>query len=110
MIKKSLYVLAAVCLLAAIATVIYGQVMTTLTFEGTCIDPEDGDISDQIVWSSDLDGYIFTGASGDYQVREGLHVFRATCTDSAGATVFAEVTHNTDDPPTVTIILPTPKP
>jgi hypothetical protein len=97
-------ILLAVLLVAGVA---YAQVQyQSVTFEGTCIDQEDGDISDQIEWSSDLDGYIFTGATGTYDIREGTHVIRATCTDSMGAEVFAEVTYDTNDPPIVTIILP----
>ncbi len=57
-----------------------------VTFSGTAIDPEDGDISDQIVWVSHLDGLIGVGANvTTSSLSLGNHYITPTVTDSGGA-------------------------
>ncbi|MCP4994321.1 MAG: calcium-binding protein [Gammaproteobacteria bacterium] len=56
----------------------------TITFTGTATDPEDGDQSEGIQWSSDIDGALGTGASIDVVLSEGPHVVTADVTDSGG--------------------------
>lgn len=62
---------------------IASAVMTDLELvaSGTAIDPEAGDLSATIVWSSDVDGVIGTGASITVTLSEGAHVITASATD-----------------------------
>lgn len=86
-----------------------------VVLEGIASDNEDGDVSDAIVWSSDRDGRLVTGASGTVradQLSEGIHVLAASATDSSGDTGTAQVTIQifrvapVDAVPTVTISSP----
>jgi len=56
------------------------------TLAGTAIDPEDGNISAAIVWTSSIDGPLGTGASisvnGGAGLSVGIHTITATITDS----------------------------
>ena len=55
---------------------------------GTAIDPEDGDISALITWSSNIDGPLGTGKSiavnGGTPLSVGIHAITASIQDSAG--------------------------
>jgi subtilisin family serine protease len=53
-------------------------------FSATAIDDEDGDISANISWSSDVDGDLGTGASILAELSLGAHVITATVTDADG--------------------------
>lgn len=55
-------------------------------FSGTAIDPEDGDISANLIWTSDLDGEIGQGATFEGSLSEGRHMISALVTDSGGQT------------------------
>jgi hypothetical protein len=59
------------------------------TFSATAVDTEDGDISAYIVWESDIDGYIGTGASIAACLGSGLHTITLSISDSKGETVSA---------------------
>jgi len=56
------------------------------TLAGTAIDPEDNNISGNIVWTSSIDGALGTGASinvnGGVPLSVGSHTITATITDS----------------------------
>jgi hypothetical protein len=58
---------------------------TTVTLSGSADDAEDGDLSSSIMWVSDLDGVLGTGASIDVQLTSGTHTITATVTDSEGS-------------------------
>lgn len=58
----------------------------TVDFSGTATDVEDSDISGGLVWSSDIDGGLGTGATLSAQLSNGLHTITATATDSGGKT------------------------
>lgn len=64
-----------------------------VTFEGSASDPEDGDLSGgSLVWTSDLDGEIGTGASVSASgLSVGHHVVTLTATDSDGATATEQI-------------------
>ncbi|MFQ5528520.1 MAG: M36 family metallopeptidase [Thermoanaerobaculia bacterium] len=76
-----------------------------VTFSGTANDPEDGDISAGLAWTSDLDGAIGTGASfTTSSLSEGRHQITASVTDSGGLSASAvlarvEVKDNGNPPP-----------
>lgn len=80
-----------------------------VSFQATAIDPEDGDISTDIVWESTLDGQLGTGAllvrAGG--LSEGTHIVTATVTDSDGLTG-SDAASVTVDP--VAPTAPTPPP
>ena len=98
-----------VCIaLLLVSSLALAQSLVDVPFQGTCIDPEDGDISASLVWTSDRDGQVLIGATGTVPLSEGQHVITATCTDSGGASASASVTIQVDfnDPPAVTIQLP----
>ena len=56
-----------------------------INFTGTANDPEDGTISANIQWSSDLDGALGSGASINVSTLSlGVHTITASVTDSGG--------------------------
>ncbi len=56
-----------------------------VTFTGVASDLEDGDISGNLAWSSDLDGALGVGASvATSSLSQGVHVITATVVDSHG--------------------------
>ncbi|MFK7925208.1 MAG: malectin domain-containing carbohydrate-binding protein [Bacteroidia bacterium] len=56
---------------------------TSVNFVGTANDPEDGDISANLSWESDLDGAIGTGASFNIaSLSVGTHTITASVTDN----------------------------
>ncbi|MCG8455994.1 MAG: hypothetical protein MI919_06905, partial [Holophagales bacterium] len=58
----------------------------TLNLAAAALDPENGDLSAAVVWSSDLDGALGTGASiSASSLSRGTHLITATITDSHGA-------------------------
>jgi subtilisin family serine protease len=64
------------------STVIEGD---SVSFAGSASDAEDGDLSASLVWTSDLDGQIGTGASfSTTTLSVGTHVITASVSDSGG--------------------------
>ena len=90
------------------ATFGVAQNTVDVPFQGSCIDVEDGDISSSLIWTSDVDGQVLVGSSGNVPLSEGQHVITASCTDSGGKSASKSVTIMVDfnDPPAVTITLP----
>jgi hypothetical protein len=81
----------------------------SVSFAGTANDTQDGQLTNNLVWTSSLQGPIGTGAGfsrTDLQV--GTHVITASATDSGNLTGSAVVTIvvNPNTPPTVTISAP----
>ena len=82
----------------------------SLTFTASANDAEDGDISDNIVWTSNIDNNLGTGSSISYNLTQGSHTITASITDADGATatstvsVTVEAAPNTD--PTISISSP----
>lgn len=57
---------------------------STETLSGSAQDSLDGNISSKIVWSSNLQGTLGTGANITVNLIAGTHTITATATDSAG--------------------------
>jgi len=85
---------------------------TLITLSGNALDPEDGDLSASITWTSDVYGVIGSGASiSSSTVPIGFHIITASVTDSDGnigsnsivMTVTPPILAN---PPTVSITSP----
>ncbi|MDH4169643.1 MAG: DUF1996 domain-containing protein [Acidimicrobiia bacterium] len=81
------------------ATVVDGD---PVTFVGTAIDPEDGDLTSSVVWTSNLDGHVGTGGSVTADLSVGTHTVTAAVSDTVGArgeaTVGVTVTAPVPDP------------
>ncbi|MFO7749079.1 MAG: hypothetical protein R6V54_03210 [Desulfobacteraceae bacterium] len=73
------------------STVMSFNLGETITFEGAGTDTEDGDLTgDALVWSSNVDGGLGTGASiAVDSFSEGEHTITLTATDSQGSSVNA---------------------
>ena len=59
----------------------------TINLIGSASDPEDGDISANINWSSNIDNLLGTSASINADLSAGIHTITASVTDSDGAIV-----------------------
>ena len=57
---------------------------TSLTFTAGADDDQDGNISANIVWSSNQNGGLGAGASVSARLPVGTHVITASITDSGG--------------------------
>jgi len=57
-----------------------------ISFDGTASDNEDVDLTDHMVWTSDLQGQIATGGSFTTLLSDGTHTITAEVTDSGGST------------------------
>ena len=85
---------------------------TAITFSGSATDTQQGNLTSQLVWRSNLDGQIGTGASFSRTLRAGVHTITATVTDSGGLTAQASRTvtvtssTSTNTAPSVTITSP----
>ncbi|MDQ8203588.1 PQQ-dependent sugar dehydrogenase [Pelagicoccus sp. SDUM812003] len=82
----------------------------TVTISGTASDPEDGDLTSSIVWTSSIDGALGSGASVDVGLSIGSHLIEATVTDGAGSeasdTITIEIVDEPNSAPTVSIASP----
>jgi subtilisin len=63
-----------------------------ILFEGTASDPEDGDLTDRLVWISSIQGQIGVGSSFPYMLEDGNHIITASVTDSGGSTASDSIT------------------
>ncbi len=54
----------------------------SIDFAGTASDPEDGDLTANLSWTSDLDGTIGSGGSFSTTLSVGTHLITASVTDS----------------------------
>jgi len=61
-------------------------VSDTVTLSATATDPEDGDLSFDIAWSSNIDGSLGSGSSLDTTLSLGDHAITASVTDTQGET------------------------
>ncbi|MCQ3973183.1 MAG: hypothetical protein DPW09_07020 [Anaerolineae bacterium] len=64
----------------------------SIDFAATAADVEDGDVSANLVWTSDVAGQIGTGASFAAVLSPGTHTITASATDNNGDTGSASLT------------------
>ena len=57
-----------------------------ITFEGSATDTEDGILTDDLIWTSDLDDQIGTGGAFSVVLSDGTHIITAEVMDSVGNT------------------------
>jgi subtilisin family serine protease len=55
---------------------------TSISFTGSASDTEDGDLTGNLVWKSNIDGQIGTGGSVSVMLSDGTHSITAEVTDS----------------------------
>jgi len=72
---------------------------TAINFAGTASDTEDGDLTTNLVWTSDIDGPIGTGDSFSATLSDGNHMITSTVTDSGGKTGSASISITMGNPP-----------
>jgi hypothetical protein len=76
---------------------------SSVSFSGSALDPEDGNLSAELVWVSTVDGPLGTGGSFSRALSAGSHIISASVTDREGlygfATVTVTVTSSTPPPP-----------
>jgi hypothetical protein len=58
----------------------------TINFSGTAHDAEDGDLTCDLAWTSNIDGQIGSGGSFSATLSDGIHSITASATDSGGET------------------------
>ncbi|MEM7350688.1 MAG: hypothetical protein AAF657_07780, partial [Acidobacteriota bacterium] len=79
----------------------------SVSFTGTASDPEDGDLTASLSWTSDVDGAIGTGGSfSTSSLSVGSHVITATVSDSGGLQSSEAITITVNGGPSVTITAP----
>lgn len=72
-----------------------------ISFSASASDNEDGDVSDSIEWSSDIDGVFGNGSSvSTNSLSPGTHEITAIATDSHGSTGSASISFAVDAAPT----------
>ncbi|MDX1390300.1 MAG: hypothetical protein R3344_14010, partial [Acidobacteriota bacterium] len=67
---------------------------------GTASDPEDGDLSSSITWSSSIDGALGTGGTINAPLSSGTHTITATVEDMFGFTETDDVSIDVEIPAT----------
>ena len=68
-----------------------------ISFTGEASDIEEGNLSDQIVWTSDLDGQIGIGANISTTLSIGTHRITASVNDNGGGQASAAITITVED-------------
>jgi hypothetical protein len=77
---------------------------TRASFSGTASDPQQGDLTSSLVWTSSIDGRIGTGGAFTKRLSNGTHTIRAKVVDAGGLAGKASVTVTVGNvPPTVSI-------
>jgi hypothetical protein len=56
-----------------------------VVFDGTAMDDEDGDVTESLVWTSDIDGDVAWGGQSAVSLSWGKHTITVTATDKMGA-------------------------
>ncbi len=85
---------------------------TPVNFSGTATDKEDGDLSNKILWISNLDGFIGAGGAISKALTAGSHTLTVSVVDSGNQSALKTITvtvdpkSNQNTAPTVTINSP----
>lgn len=74
----------------------------TISFSGSATDSQDGNLSPNLRWTSNLMGDIGTGASFSRTLTAGTHTISASVTDSGGMSGSRQVTMTVTVAPTIT--------
>jgi WD40 repeat protein len=84
---------------------------SSVTFSGTASDVEDGNLTANLVWYSNLDGNLGTGGSFSRTLRSGTHTITASVTDLDGKTGSAslQITVLPQSLPTLDVLVGTDK-
>lgn len=79
---------------------------TSISFSGSATDTEDGNLSDSLLWTSNLSGQIGTGASFSTVLASGTHTITASVTDSGGLSDSASILITVENPigQTITVV------
>jgi hypothetical protein len=72
---------------------------TVISFAGSASDAEDGDITSNLSWTSDIDGSIGSGGSFSNILSDGTHTITAEVTDAGGKTSSDSITITVGTPP-----------
>ena len=64
---------------------------TSIAFSGSASDTQDGNLSASLVWTSNLDGQIGTGATFSRSLTAGSHTVTARATDQGGMSATRQV-------------------
>ena len=86
------------------------QALTNVTFTGSAMDAEDGNLSSSIHWSSSRDGALGTGASISSTLSAGVHMITASVTDGGGKTASTSISVTITGPAQTTTTTTTPHP
>jgi hypothetical protein len=65
---------------------------TTISFSGSASDTQQGNLTSQLVWTSNLDGHIGSGGSFGRQLSLGIHTVTASVTDGGNLTTQRSIT------------------
>jgi hypothetical protein len=57
---------------------------TSVSFQGTATDAEDGNLTSTLAWTSNLEGSLGTGGTVTRVLRDGVHTITASASDSGG--------------------------
>jgi hypothetical protein len=80
-----------------------------VTFSGSADDAQDGDVTESLVWESNVDGAIGSGAGFTLSTLSiGTHVITATATDGEGNTGAATITITVNAPPEPVVTISSP--
>jgi hypothetical protein len=80
-----------------------------VSFSGTALDAEDGDLTASLIWVSSIDGTIGSGGSFQAALSDGSHVITASVTDSGAGMGSATVDILVGTVPTLAVTVVTDK-
>ena len=71
---------------------------TSISYSGSALDAEDGDLTTSLAWTSNLVASIGTGSSFSAVLGSGTHTITASVTDSGGLSGSASITITVNNP------------
>ena len=77
-----------------------------ISFVGSAVDNQDGDLTANLTWTSSIDGAIGSGGSFSAALSAGMHTITASVTDSGGLAGSDDISMTINAAPTVTITAP----